>query len=458
MTGSRKTVRILAGSFALSLAIGGPGGARAFAGELRAAPLALVTAPSDSLTEVYEVDGVKIIHRRVLTNDVVAVNLYLLGGARQITDSTAGIEPLLLRASERGTRNYPAMAALEAQVRTGSRMLLSAGPDWTVFGFRGLVEEFDSTWAVFTDRLMHPTLDSAAVDLARERMLTSARAAEDDPDIIARSLAAGLAYSGHPYALAVSGTETSLAGITIEQLRNYLSEQIVSSRMLLVIVGNVERERVEAAVGGTIGQLPPGDYVWEMPPTWASDSASVRVEQRRLPTNYIVGYFAGPQASSDVYPDFRVAVALISGLIHSEIRDEGLSYSAGAYVIERGAAGAAVYVSTTEPEESLKIINEWIEVFRTLGSYLPRGAIEDYEEKWILGYHLENETNAGQADFMARGYLYRGELQTARDFDRMIRSVEPHDIRRIVDQYFKNFQYAFLGNPNEVPEELMKEY
>jgi zinc protease len=396
------------------------------AGVLRAADRTFEPATSDSLTEVYEVDGVRIIHRRVLTNDVVAVNLYLLGGARQIDERTAGIEPLLLRASWGGTRDYPGPASVEAEVRTGSRMIVSAGPDWSIFGFRGLVEEFDSTWALFANRLMYPTLDSASVELTRSKMLRSARAAEDDPDVMVQSLAASLAFAGHPYAHDVSGTVTSLSGITIEDLRTYLDEQIVSSRMLLVIVGDVARERVEASVRQTIGRLPRGDYVWEFPPTWVADSTSVRAQQRQLPTNYILGYLAGPHASSADYPDFRVAVAVLSGIIHSRIREEGLSYAAGAWVLDRAASGAAVYVSTTEPGESARIINSAIN--RLQGDYFQGAALERWAKGSIIDYYTSNETNQAQA--------------------------EPHDVRGAAERYFKNIQYAFLGDPTAVPQRL----
>ncbi|HMH25287.1 MAG TPA: hypothetical protein VK542_01740, partial [Gemmatimonadaceae bacterium] len=60
--------------------------------------LALATA-----TTSFDVSGVHVILRQNDANNVVAANLYLLGGSRQITDANAGIEPILLDVSERGT-------------------------------------------------------------------------------------------------------------------------------------------------------------------------------------------------------------------------------------------------------------------------------------------------------------------------------------------------------------------
>src|SRR5258708_13429085 len=64
--------------------------------------------PGDTTATMrFEVNGLSVILRRNTANDVVAANLYLLGGARQLTESTAGIEAMLLAASERGPKHSP---------------------------------------------------------------------------------------------------------------------------------------------------------------------------------------------------------------------------------------------------------------------------------------------------------------------------------------------------------------
>ncbi|HVD06690.1 MAG TPA: insulinase family protein, partial [Gemmatimonadaceae bacterium] len=125
--------------------------------------------PLDSVTTSYMVNGVKVIQRPNAANDVVAVNLYLLGGVRQLTPPTQGIEKVLLVASEYGSAKYPGGALRRAWSLTGSEIMISPEPDWTVYGFEGVRQEFDSSFAVFADRLMHPTLAPKSVKLASAR-------------------------------------------------------------------------------------------------------------------------------------------------------------------------------------------------------------------------------------------------------------------------------------------------
>src|SRR5688500_19790421 len=79
---------------------------------------AAVVSPTTS----FDVSGVRVILRQNAANNVVAANLYLLGGARQVTDATAGIEPLLLEVSERGTNRYPGPVLRRAMSRLGSEI------------------------------------------------------------------------------------------------------------------------------------------------------------------------------------------------------------------------------------------------------------------------------------------------------------------------------------------------
>jgi zinc protease len=164
-----------------------------------------------TMTSSFDVGGVKVILRESNANNVVAANLYLLGGTRQITAANAGIEALLLEVSERGTKNYPKATLRRKMSRLGSEIDTAPSDDWTMFGIRATTEVFDSTWAIFADRLINPTLDPADVSLIKSQFLSGIRQRRDDPDALAEYLADSIAFSGHPYAIPVIGTEASIS-------------------------------------------------------------------------------------------------------------------------------------------------------------------------------------------------------------------------------------------------------
>ncbi|MGH7678976.1 MAG: M16 family metallopeptidase [Gemmatimonadaceae bacterium] len=409
---------------------------------------------ADSVPVSYEVNGLRIIHlRRPTTTDVIAVSLYFLGGARTVTNANAGIEPLVLMASQYGTKNYPAEAARRALARTGSRITVAPESDWTVFTVHGVKQEFDSTWAVFADRVMHPTLDSASVSIVRKRMLGAVARRLASPEDQLDALADSIAFRGHPYAVSPSGNETSLKALTTADLHGFVRDQFVTSRMLMVLVGDVPRAQVEGAVTRTLGTLPKGTYSWTLPPPVRPSKPEFIVADRMTHTDYILGYIGGPERSSPQYPAFERTMSLLSGWINYEVRERnGLSYAAHVRLMERGAPGGAIYMSTTRPDTAMKLVHAIIKRFDENIS-IPRYILQRSAKSFDAAYLYATESASAHADLLARAQLYDGDFRVAARQGEIMSKVAFLDIRRTVREYVRNIQYAFVGDTTRLPRE-----
>ncbi|HEY6156096.1 MAG TPA: pitrilysin family protein [Gemmatimonadales bacterium] len=402
-------------------------------------------AAGDSLTAVYEASGVRIIQRCSPASDIVAVRLYLLGGTQQLAERTAGIEVLLLRASGLGTEQFPGAEAHDAMDRTGSIVTLEPELDFTVFGFTGLVGDLDAAWSVFADRLVHPTLAERDVARARAQLQSAARRRYTEPDARLTAIAMQALFRSHPYALDPEGTETSLAGLTVDDVKTYAREQIVTSRMLLTIVGNVTRAHAESLVTATLGRLPRGSYRWTLPQPPARAKPRWLIEHRLIPTTYLLGLFAGPPPTSHSYWAFRVATALLSSGLHHVIRSErGLSYAAFAPYRDGAIPVGGAYVSTPKPDKALMLMVDQIRELRD--QPLDYFGLSRFIDSFGFDYLAENATSAGQADFLARAELYLGGYQHGDEFSKRLHSVSPDDILRVAGQYMAAIQYAYLGD------------
>jgi zinc protease len=402
-----------------------------------------------SLTTSFDVSGVHVILRQNNANNVVAANLYLLGGARQVTAANAGIEPILLEVSERGTQRYPKNAIRRAMSKLGSEIVVAPSADWTMFGIRSSTEVFDSTWAIFADRVIHPTLAKAEINLVKAQSLSGIRQRRDDPDALADYLADSLTFVGHPYAVPVTGNEKSITALDSASLRDYQRSQFVTSRMLLVVVGNVDRAHIERLVNQSIGRLPRGTYTWNAPPRVPESPTAVVVERRQLPTNYILGYYSGPLASGDDYQALRVATSVLTGRMFAEIRTrQNLTYDVHAPFVDRAATLGGLYVTTASPDTALKLMRAAI-VDLQQGMLDPVG-LKQLEEQFITEYFLDNETNAAQADFLARSQLYQGDYREADRFVDELKSITPEAVQRVARKYMKGFRFAYVGDPSKL--------
>ena len=421
------------------------------------ATVTVAESPDTATTTKFEVNGVSVILRRNTATEVVVANLYLLGGTRQLTATTAGIEAMVLAASERGTRRFPGAAVRQRTAQLGSTVGIEASDDWSAIGLHAIRATFDSTWAILADRVMAPTLDPNEFTLVRDQFLTNAREKNTQPDDAATQLADSLLYLNHPNAVSPTGTPESITAITVTQLKQYHAQQFVTSRMLLVVVGNIDRSQVERLVRATLATMPRGAYKWTSPPAVTTAGRALAMDNRSLPTNYLLGYVPGPAATDPDYMALRVASAVLSGRLFTEVRSRrNLSYAVEAPFLERGHAIGGLYVTTADPNQVLRIMRHELTTLQT-DAVDPVG-LRRLEQQFITEYYLKNETNADQANVLARAELYQGDYRAADRFMEGLRRVTPDDVRRVARRYLKDFRFAYVGDVAKLDRALLNQF
>jgi zinc protease len=399
---------------------------------------ATAAADPDTLTTGYDVAGVRVIQRITDRNDIVSVRLYLLGGSRQLKTGTQGIEALLMRTSQ--------IERADAVAAAGAHSILEVGRDWTVTGFQTLRRDLTDAWNAWVVGVTEPKLSGLAVGQARGEMLSDARRRYGDPDARVETLAWQNLFRNHPYRFDPYGTVQSISGLWGPNLSRYAHDQLVKSRMLVVVVGNVPQDSVRKLVAGSLGTLPAGSYVWELPPPVQLRPNAWNYENRLLPTNYILGYIVGPPPTDPSYFAFEVATNLLSGRLNDVIRTENsLSYAVYASFQEAAIPTAAVYATSADPAKVFSLMIDQVEWLQTL-SQVPGWALNHYLDQFVLDQLTQNLTNDAQAQALARAELYFGDYRLADQYVAGLRHVKPDDIRKVAIRYMRAMQLGYLGN------------
>jgi len=408
------------------------------------APVAAQSA-GDSMVSVFSVGSLKVIHQRRVTSQAVSAQLYLLGGARQIDARTAGIEPLVLRAAAFGSARYQGASSALALGKTGSSIAIDPENDWTIYSLRTIRQEFDSAWMVFADRVTDPTLEDADVVSARRLMLAEIVANNDNPDDLVRRASRPVGFANHPYANDPAGTDASVRGLRPQAVRDYHRNWFLASRMLLVVVGNVERATVEGLVKATLSALPAGNYVWALPPPVPRANLSLTIIPRETATDYIIGIFPGPVANAREYGAFRLSTGLLGAKLNYEIREKAhASYAAYAPLFDNAATAGGLYASTTRPEAVMQIMMEQIR------EVAERGLPSMWRPRFVSQFEIEDllsrETCAGQAEALARALLIHGDVDAISAPYRSLRAVSEMSLKIVATRYFPAVQFVFIGD------------
>ncbi|MEO8621875.1 MAG: pitrilysin family protein, partial [bacterium] len=304
---------------------------------------------------------------------------------------------------------------------------------------------------------MAPTLDANEFVLVRDQFLTIAREKNTQPDDAATELADSLLYVNHPNSVSPTGTPESISALTAAQLKQYHTQQFVTSRMLLVVVGNVDRAQVERLVRATLSTMPRGTYKWTSPPVVTTTGRALAIDNRPLPTNYLLGYVPGPAATSPDYAALRVATAVLSGRLFTEVRSRrNLSYAVEAPFLERAHAIGGLYVTTVNPNQVLRIMRQELTTLQT--ETVESAGLKRLEQQFITEYYLKNETNSDQANVLARAELYQGDFRASDRFMEGLRQVTPEDVRRVARQYLKDFRFAYVGDASKLDRSLLNQF
>ena len=193
-----------------------------------------------ALVAEFDVNGLKVLVKRREGSQTVAAGLFLRGGSRNITTANAGIETLMLDVMSEGSASYPRERLRSELARTGTVIGSSGNYDYSVLSLTSTRANFDSMWNLFTDVALHPAFIKEDFDLTKTRALTGLADDTDDPDTYLQRLQERTAYAGHPYINRPEGTVESVSRLSLDDLRKYHQQMMETSRLMLVIVGDLD--------------------------------------------------------------------------------------------------------------------------------------------------------------------------------------------------------------------------
>lgn len=423
--------------------------APSFAQNGGAAKTASQAAP---ITE-FDVNGLKVLIKRRQNSPTVAVGLFFRGGSRNLTPENAGIESLALSAAAEASAKFPREVLRRELSRTGTQIGASSNYDFSSLSMATTRAAFDRAWAVFTDVALSPSFAPEDVERVREQISTGLREKATDPDSSLTELSERAAYVGQAYANNPSGTLENIARFKVEDLRRYHKDLMQTSRLLLVVVGDVDAAEIRPKIAATFGALPRGNYQ-EKPLTALSfKTPTVEVTTRSLPTNYVQGVFSAPSLADPDYYPLQVATTILRDRVFEEVRvKRNLSYAPSAFLNTRAMNIGGIYVSAVDANKAIDVMLG--EIRNLQNEPVDDSDIAGIAGQYLTTYYIGQETNVAQATNLATYELIGGGWRNSLQFLEKIRAVTPADIRRVAQKYMRNMRFVVLGNPASVDKRI----
>jgi zinc protease len=418
------------------------------------APKTPTVASTDATTEFTTTNGLMVIHRLVTSNEVVATRVYFRGGSRNINEKNAGIETLLWDVAQLGTKNFTKSQINREKDRVGT--IITGGSSFDYSGVFSICirKHFDRTWGLLTDVVLNPTFAEREVALEKDKIVNALRQEDDSPENQVESLSNKLLYTAHPYSNRPFGNIETISRLTAANLKAYHATQLQTSRMLVVIVGNVTLEEVKRKVAASFGKLPRGAYKPGVAPAFKpGEKAELQIIDKPVPTNYIRGTFPAPSIGDPDYPALMVIKEILKGLFKLEVRDKrNLSYAPEFDLSSQATNSGSISVSTPKPNEAIKVMFDQIEILQRV--FIREEYLNSIVTGFLTSYYLNLETNNSQATRLAEYELLAGNWRKSLTWLDDVAKVTPEDLNRVANKYLRNFRFAVVGPAKEFDREL----
>ncbi len=186
------------------------------------------------------------------SNEIPVVNLQLSFKGGKITDMNGknGTANLFAAMMNEDTKNYSAEAFNMALEQLGSSISIYAGDDNIGVQVRSLAKNLDKTIALLEERLLRPQFNQEDFDRNKKRVSEQVKNALNQPAYVASVVYNKILMgANHPLASTTSGSEATIANITLSDVEQYYQHKFSKINAEVVVVGDVNEKSVKEKLG-----------------------------------------------------------------------------------------------------------------------------------------------------------------------------------------------------------------
>jgi len=331
-----------------------------------------VTIPSPwkaSLSNGMKIWGIK--HNEL---PLVQYSVVIDGGHMLDKVEKAGVANLVAAMMNEGTKNKTPEQLEDAIGLLGASIRVSSGNEDITVDVSSLAKNFEKTLALVQEILLEPRWDEEQFALAKSRITNNLKRNAASPDYLASSTLNKLMFGDNILAIDASGTETSVKGITIDDLKDYYNKYLSPSIAKFLVVGDVDQARVKTALSDLNQKWKSKDVV--IPeikvPGPPAESRIYFVDVPGAKQSVIsIGTPSLPRTDPDFYPATVANYKLggsFNGIFNLILREEkGFTYGARSNINGAKSYGAFIAssrVRTNSTLESVTIFKTEMEKYR----------------------------------------------------------------------------------------------
>ena len=383
-------------------------------------------------------NGARLILREERATPLVAMRAAFVSGLRFETEQNNGVTTLLSRMLTRGTAALGAEEIQHLMDACAGSISGAGGRNSVSLRAEALSRHFDRAFTLFADCLLDPAFPEEELERETEppppgespRARTGRRRWRSTPS--PRTL-----FQTHPYRMPQIGERATVERLDAEQLRAHHRRFHDPSRMVLAIIGDVNRsealERARTLFGGAgegSDALP--EVPHESPP---GERRRVHRTLARAQAHVVMGF----QGLTLFDPDrhaLEVLSTVLSGMggrLFTELRDKrSMAYSVTSMAVEGIDPGSfAVYIGTSPDKRDAAEAGMEAELQKVLDEPVTPAELDRAKAHLVGTHEIGLQRNAARAALLALDGVYGLGLDNFEHYDERIQSVTAEEVLRV---------------------------
>ncbi len=395
------------------------------------------------------VNGVKVIVQPS-GNDIVEIQTVIKGGVQNYPASKSGIESLALSAlSECGTMRHDKNSFKNQLDKVSAEVYGFSGKDYSIIKMNCIKSDFETVWPLYAEAITQPRFDAKEFTRIKQDAINNLKEAEGQPDAAINKYAEKIAFAGRDYAKDPDGSVEVISSLTPEETKAYYQSILTRSRMLVVVVADLDKATIERKLSQLLAGIKQGPPFELKKSFFRVYKNAFSAEQRDLATNYIEGITSGPEPGTPDFNAFNVAMRIFANRHFLEIRTKnGLSYAPQAWFSNGSLAVARFAVSTTQPDKYITVFDKLVDSVKTTG-FKP-DEVANMKVTYLTQFYYKQETNSAQASSLAGNEVLFNNWRRSLTLVNDVKKLTVDEVNDAFRKYIGNIVWVYQGDPKKV--------
>ena len=375
-----------------------------------------------------------------------------------------GISQISAAVANEGTDTRTSKALKEELRSIGGTLSFGSDTDSTSISASALSEFSMNMFELMSDVAQHATFPENELKLAKDNTIQQIRAARANPNFLVSERFQKAIFGTHPYSFVVPD-EKSIAALTRDDLKGFVSSYYIPNNAHIIVVGDIDPDKTFAEIEKAFGSWKSGtaakDETLVVP---KRDKRQIYFVNRpgSIQSSIYIGNVTIPRKDKD-YFKIRTADTIFGGSFYSRLtrnirESKGYTYSPFSFSDTRAKAGMfATGASVRNEVTGATLLEMFYELDRMRVTPVTDEELNAAKEYSTGNFSVELASQFGLAGRINSVYTYDLSKNFISEFRPAVEGLTLADIQQAAAKYFDTYRAAvvIVGDYEKVKDQVI---